>query len=364
MRLSKFLSIATFSSCLYFRGAVNGYSYNPITHANQQLFTFERIPAHKVRSDVEAVLKNFLTVKVKNILRNLPELKNHSDLDVYGTSEYAEIVLEQARNLLQQAENKRKMSKRIKESYDRAINEATKNNGEYSEKNNRILKQNLEQIDYLMKQAERLEKKAEHLKEHVKELQIHKKKQKKNVCTLKKLGVLKYVSSRNGLKHAIENVQAKIEKDGFSLYHKNEPKKTYSWNLMEMPIKVIGNVKQCFFFSYKNQDEIFCAKDVLDSFSWINALSEGFFCHNFGIKGTVLNQHIDVQKVKEMNNTNNEEILIVDIKPEDDSTTRVFVNNVEQEIENSKEIDINKIKSSFEEARKNKNDEIVEDSSE
>lgn len=360
MRLFKFLSIAVCSSFLYIGRNASCYSFHPITHANQQLFSLERVPAHKVRSDVEAVLKNFLTVKVKNLLKRLPELKNHSHAEGLDTSDYAETVLEQAKNLLQQAENKRKMSQRIKESYERAINEANKNNGEYSEKNSRILQQNLEQIEYLQKQAERLEKKAEYLKEHVKELHMHKR-EKKNICAIKKIGILKYVSSGNGLKHAIENVQARVEEDGFSLYHNNEKKKSYTWNLIEMPIKVIGNVKQCFFFSYKNHNEIFCGKDKLDAFSWINALSEGFFCHNFGLKGTVLNQNMDIKKIKETIANNNNEILTVEIKPDEDST-RVFINNVEQEIENSKEIDINKLKNTFEEGRKNKNDEIVEES--
>lgn len=353
MKLSKFLNITLFVSYFYLKRNVNSYSFNPIVHANQELFSFERIPSHKIRNDVKTVLKNFLSIKVKNILKNIPKLKNTSSINNYNEPDYSKIVLEQIDNLKQQSENKKKIAKRIKQSYENAINDVENNNGEFGLKNTQILKQNLEQIDYLMKQSEELEKKAEYLKEYMKKLNKYKK-QKTIKCNIKKNGILKYVLSTNGLKHAIENVEAKIEEDSFTLYYKNEIKKIYLWELIEIPIKIIGNVKQCFFFTYQNNKEIFCSNNELDAFSWINALSEAYFCKNFQIKGTVLNQQLNYDDIKKIKNNNKKNILIVDIKPEQNHT-KIFINDIEQNIEDSNEININKLKDNFEEERNNIN---------
>ncbi|GAB65136.1 hypothetical protein PCYB_051540 [Plasmodium cynomolgi strain B] len=118
-------------------------------------------------------------------------------------------------------------------------------------------------------------------------------------------------------------------------------------------------VEQCFLFAYKNNNQILCTDNKLKTASWVNSLAEASTCYHFGIRGMLVNTN-NVKSVQEKLDKNREKdaddkLLVVDLKPEE-GTTRVFVNNREQNVQDGYGgvIDLNKIKKNMEEEEKKK----------
>ncbi|SOV13805.1 conserved Plasmodium protein, unknown function [Plasmodium sp. gorilla clade G2] len=392
----------------------------PVSYASHQMYSFDKLTPHEIKSDLKKTFVNFITSKIQ-VLKNkfkLYDIKNteksnneeSNDSDLIGDA-YISSLEDEIKHLLEQAENKRMLSKKIKSSYDRAHkNLKRKRNVEDDGKMKNVLKQNLQHINYLNKKSDYLEKKAGELKnileqrsnENVKEGYNNDENSiynnaNHNNCSISKRGTLKFINSSNGLKHSIDNVKGMINENGFTIFYKNKKKMTYFWSVLELPIKMIGSIEQCFYFIYKNNNQIFCADNKIKAHSWINSLSEASLCFHFGIKGVLINTNINnINKNDDINNTNEENdknsdfmnniskdikqgkknkqrkiddsSLTVDIKPED-TGTRIFVNNVEQKINNDipgkdNVFNLNDIKKKMDEERKTPQSENDEDQQE
>ncbi|CRH03723.1 conserved Plasmodium protein, unknown function [Plasmodium relictum] len=349
------LSVFIFSLFFLLNNKIQCQTFLPVSYATHHLYSFDKLTPHEIKSNLKKTIVNFITTKLENIKSKFQRNDNNDDIK----NEYETSLEDKVKSLLQQAKNKRILSKKIKGSYDRALkNLKKKGNTVNEEKITKILEHNLEQIKYLNKKSDYLEKRAEDLKKHLEETKNENYKQNNN-CNISKIGKLKFVTSSNGLKHSIDNVQGNVNQNGFTIFHKNKKKMTYYWNVIELPIKVIGSVEQCFFFVYRNNNQIFCAENKLKSYSWINSLSEASLCYNFDIKGIIINKNIINDKLIKKKKIN-ENMLTVDIKPEENST-RIFVNDVEQKLKDNEDIiDLNKIKKNMEDEKKiNKKSEIT-----
>ncbi|CAX64157.2 hypothetical protein PFAG_02154 [Plasmodium falciparum Santa Lucia] len=389
----------------------------PVSYASHQMYSFDKLTPHEIKSDLKKTFGNFISSKIQ-VLKNkfkLYDIKNRekynneegNDSDLIGDA-YISSLEDEIKHLLEQAENKRMLSKKIKSSYERAHKNLKKRrNVEDDGKMKNVLKQNLQHIDYLNKKSDYLEKKAGELKnilerrgnENAKEGNDNDEKniynnEYHNNCSISKRGTLKFINSSNGLKHSIDNVNGMINENGFTIFYKNKKKMTYFWSVLELPIKMIGSIEQCFYFIYKNNNQIFCADNKIKAYSWMNSLSEASLCFHFGIKGVLINSNINnINKNDDMNNTNDENVkhsdfmnnisngikqgkknkqkkidensLTVDIKPED-TGTRIFVNDVEQKI--NKDVpgkdnvfNLNDIKKKMDDERKTPQSENDED---
>ncbi|KMZ94425.1 hypothetical protein PVMG_01783 [Plasmodium vivax Mauritania I] len=365
------LSLAFFLlTCLSPHGETNCQSLLPVSYATHQLYSFDKLTPVEVKSDLKKTLGSFIASKLKDLQRKFYDYKGYGthgrgSSDGQGEvlkSDYDASLEEEVKALLGQAKNKRYLSKRIKDSHDRALkNLKRSSNGEGSdeEKTRKLLQHNLEQINYLNKKSHYLESKAEELKRHLKSgnNKNYNYEQQGRSCDIHKTGKLKFVTSSNGLKHSIDNVQGKINNSGFTIFYKNKKKMTYLWNALELPIKLIGSVEQCFLFAYKNSNQILCTDSRLKTASWVNSLAEASTCYHFGIRGMLVNTN-NVKSVQEKIGKNRkkdagDKLLVVDLKPEE-GTTRVFVNDREQNVQdaNGGVIDLNKIKKNMEDEEK------------
>ncbi|EUD67084.1 hypothetical protein C922_02668 [Plasmodium inui San Antonio 1] len=365
------LSLAFFLlTCLSPHGKANCQSLLPVSYATHQLYSFDKLTPVEVKNDLKKTLGSFITRKLKDLQRKFYDYKgygNHgrSSSDEQGEglrSDYDASLEEEVKALLGQAQNKRYLSKRIKDSHDRALKNLKRSSNEEGsdeEKTRKLLKHNLEQINYLNKKSHYLESKAEELKRHLKSgnNKNYNYEQQGRNCDIYKTGKLKFVSSSNGLKHSIDKVQGRINNSGFTIFYKNKKKMTYLWNSLELPIKLIGSVEQCFLFVYKNNNQILCTENKLKTASWVNSLAEASTCYHFGIRGRLVNTN-NIKSVQENLDKNRKKdaggkLLVVDLKPEEE-TTRVFVNNREQNVQEGYGgvIDLNQIKKNMEEEKK------------
>lgn len=136
---------------------------------------------------------------------------------------------------------------------------------------------------------------------------------------------------------------------------------TYLLNIIELPIKIIGNVEQCFSFVYKNVDQIFCTNNKLKTLSWVNSLTEASFCANFKIKGILINlDNVDNESYKNIKKDN---LLRINIKP-DEKGTQVFVNGKKENAKENGVINLNKIKKQAEDEEKISKKEILKEDDE
>ncbi|KJP89542.1 hypothetical protein AK88_00753 [Plasmodium fragile] len=364
------LSLAFFLlTCLSPHGKANCQSLLPVSYATHQLYSFDKLTPVDVKSNLKKTLGSFITSKLKDLQKKFYDYKGygthgHGSSDEQGEAlrtDYDASLEEEVKALLGQAQNKRYLSKRIKDSHDRALKNLKRSSNEEGndeEKTRKLLQHNLEQINYLNKKSHYLESKAEELKKHLKSgnnKNNHYEHQGKN-CDIYKTGKLKFVASSNGLKHSIDNVKGRINNSGFTIFYKNKKKMTYLWNALELPIKLIGNVEQCFVFAYKNNNQILCTDNKIKTASWVNSLAEASTCYHFGIRGMLVNTNnvksVQEKLAKNRKNDAGGKMLVVDLKPEE-GTTRVFVNNQEQKVQDGHDgvIDLNKIKKNMEEER-------------
>ncbi|GAW79647.1 hypothetical protein, conserved [Plasmodium gonderi] len=381
----KFFQSHVFLSLIYFllNGKSNCQSLLPVSYATHQLYSFDKLTPLEIKSNLKKTVGSFITSKLKDIKSKFYDYKIYgtgmrgisdggrgndnigSNLDGEKSEEwkgdYDTSLEEEVKALLDKAQNKRYLSKRIRESHDRALkNLKEKNNGNArdEEKTRKLLEHNLEQINYLNKKSGYLENKAKELKKHLKSSKNKTYEQQVTNCNIYKTGKLKFVSSSNGLKHSIDNVQGKINNNGFTIFYKYKKKINYLWNILELPIKLIGSVEQCFVFTYKNSNQIFCTDNKLKTSSWVNSLTEASTCYHFGIKGMLVNIN-NVKNIKDKLSKNkkannyNDKILIVDLKP-DHEKTRVYVNGKQQNMEKNDDgvVDLNKIKKKMEDEKK------------
>lgn len=324
-------------------------TFHPMSYATHRLYSFDKITSHELRNDIKDKLNTFVETNVKTLIKRFNA--NSGFIGKHSKNEYEESLIEQIKSLHQQAENKKKLSEKIQESHDKALRDLKKGGNEDSidnEKKNKILKHNLEQIQYLNNRVQYLERKAQHLEKHLNEIK-NGGTAKSFICNIQKSGTLNFVNSANALKHSINNVEGKLDEMGFTVYHKKEKKLTYYWNLIDMPIRIIGNVEQCFSFLYKNNNQIFCSKNKLKTASWINALVEGFLCYHFDIKGVAVNTNINSSKLITPNNPN---VMNLNIKP-GEGHTRINVDGIEHEIKDGEPFDLAKMKREIEQDRKN-----------
>ncbi|CAD2088845.1 conserved Plasmodium protein, unknown function [Plasmodium vinckei brucechwatti] len=369
MKKSIKISYILFLSCLLIRNGIC-QSFLPVSYATHKLYSFDKVSPNDIKSNVNNIVSNFITSNLKVIKNKIDDYnsyyKNNDEYDSLVQNEYDASLEDEVKSLLQQSKNKRKLAKKIKESYNRALNNLKnrkgKTNDNYQEDDDEItknmLEHNLEQIHSLNKKSEYLENKAMELKKYINKSQSSNSEDYKK-CNISKTGKLKFVSSSNGLKHSIDNVQGIVNHNGFSIFYKKKKKMTYLLNIIELPIKIIGNVEQCFSFVYKNVDQIFCTNNKLKTLSWVNSLTEASFCANFKIKGILINlDNIDNESFKNIKKDN---LLRVHIKP-DEKGTQVFVNGKKENAkENGGVINLNKIKKQAEDEEKISKKEMLKD---
>lgn len=280
MKLHQMILSRIFLLSLFFflKNIINCQSFLPVSYATHQLYSFDKVTPHEIKRNLKNTVGNFIARKLKDIKSKFNSYKNYvhdGDMDNdnnnngYNSNnnditkhDYNESLGEEVKSLLQQARNKRKLSKKIKESYERALKNLQKrkndNSGDYNdndEKTSKILQHNLEQINYLNKKSNYLENRAEELKKYLK-ISTNQNYEQVNNCNISKTGKLKFVSSSNGLKHSIDNVEGKINNNGFTIFYKKK-KNTQIHTHMHIHTHINIRIHMLSIFDTKSSNGIF-----------------------------------------------------------------------------------------------------------
>uniref|UniRef100_A0A3B0N044 PH domain-containing protein n=1 Tax=Theileria annulata TaxID=5874 RepID=A0A3B0N044_THEAN len=225
------------------------------------------------------------------------------------------------------------------------------------------LESNLARAYLLYKQADLLDQKAQ---EANKSLELLHSNDKDSVilrdCNMLKIGPLSYSSRGDNVIHKTkEPLMAKLTGNSLVLYHNKMPKLTYYIVDLEMPTKPVESASRCFTFAYRGADQVFCSATEESAHTWMNAITEAWFCKNLGIKGTLISlKNIKSKKdepvpllkhaVKE---NKNKGLINMEVYVDDDKKTHLLVEGKEKPLSSISDIiDVNRI---VKEKKENKN---------
>ncbi|UVC50172.1 hypothetical protein MACK_004042 [Theileria orientalis] len=112
----------------------------------------------------------------------------------------------------------------------------------------------------------------------------------RSYCDILKIGPLSYSSRNDDIFHKTkEPLMAKLTGNSLVLYNNKIPQLTYYIVDMEMPTKPVESASKCLSFGYRGSEQVFCAATEQSAHTWMNSISEAWFCKNMGIKGTLIN---------------------------------------------------------------------------
>nr|PIM04269.1 hypothetical protein TGCOUG_273705 [Toxoplasma gondii COUG] len=107
-------------------------------------------------------------------------------------------------------------------------------------------------------------------------------------CDILKIGPVKFVpQSSELLKHSGDETMGRITGTAFTVHYRKTVKGTFFWEGVDLPIGAVADSPNCFSFKYRGNEQVLCASSRLGRDSWIDAMTEAWFCRNMGIKGTL-----------------------------------------------------------------------------
>jgi len=199
----------------------------------------------------------------------------------------------------------------------------------------------------LEKQAELLESEAKHVKNMMESYKIDSSVTNENPetnCDILKLGPLKFIPESNEiLDFKNDDTMGQITGSAFTIHYKKQLKSTFFWQGIELPVKSVEDSPNCLAFKYRGNEQILCAPSKIAKDSWIDALSEAWFCRNMGIKGilpSVKNAKKEMKKQKGFlvpppkpkQKEKRKALVNVDIAMDDKKKVHVKVNGKERSI--------------------------------
>ncbi|AFZ81402.1 hypothetical protein BEWA_008120 [Theileria equi strain WA] len=209
---------------------------------------------------------------------------------------------------------------------------------------NAQLEANLARAALLYKQADLLDEQALEAKKKLEN--IHLSPNKNNVlirdCNLLKIGPLYYSSRVDNVIHKSEEpLMAKLTGNSFMLYHNKQPQLTFYLVDVELPTKPVEDAQGCFSFRYRGAEEVLCSGTQLSAHTWMNAISEAWFCKNMGIKGTLVNikttkpqseNENTIMKHALKNDESNKGLINMEVSVDDKNKTHLLVNGNEKPV--------------------------------
>lgn len=107
------------------------------------------------------------------------------------------------------------------------------------------------------------------------------------VCDMLKIGPLEFVPTLDEVRHRVDHtVTGQLLGRSLTIFQKKRPKLTYDIESIALPIfNVPDTGEACWGFSYHGVDQLFCAANKLSRDSWIDAMSEAWFCQSEGLQG-------------------------------------------------------------------------------
>eukprot|EP00371_Babesia_bovis_P000964 XP_001609611.1 hypothetical protein [Babesia bovis T2Bo] len=127
-------------------------------------------------------------------------------------------------------------------------------------------------------------------------------------CNMLKIGPLFYSALSDDINHKDRiPLMAKLNGNSLMIYHERKPQFTFYLVDMELPARPVENAPSCFTFIYRGAEQALCAGTETSCHTWMNALTEAWFCRNEGIKGTMVNKNSGKGDSDEENNSVDED---------------------------------------------------------
>ncbi|GIX65312.1 chromosome maintenance protein [Babesia caballi] len=154
------------------------------------------------------------------------------------------------------------------------------------------LEANLARVALLHKQAELMRHQAALAKENLST--IHAAADRGSLivrdCNMLKIGPLFYSARSDDVDHKDSvPLMAKLNGNALVLYQEKVPQLTFYLVDVELPTRPVENAPSCFVFTYRGAEQALCAGTEISCHTWMNALTEAWFCKHQGIKGTMVN---------------------------------------------------------------------------
>ncbi|CDR94904.1 hypothetical protein, conserved [Babesia bigemina] len=109
-------------------------------------------------------------------------------------------------------------------------------------------------------------------------------------CNMLKIGPLFYSARSDDVEHKDKvPLMAKLNGNALVLYHEKEPQLTFYLVDVELPTRPVESAPSCFSFTYRGAEQALCAGSEMSCHTWMNALTEAWFCKNQGIRGVMTN---------------------------------------------------------------------------
>ncbi|GBE61882.1 hypothetical protein, conserved [Babesia ovata] len=154
------------------------------------------------------------------------------------------------------------------------------------------LEANLARVAMLHKQAELMQHQAAKAKEELSN--IHSSTDRSRVlgvdCNMLKIAPLFYSARSDDVEHKDKvPLMAKLNGNALVLYHEKVPQLTFYLVDVELPTRPVESAPSCFSFTYRGAEQALCAGSEMSCHTWMNALTEAWFCKNQGIRGVMAN---------------------------------------------------------------------------
>ncbi|ORM41494.1 uncharacterized protein BXIN_2460 [Babesia sp. Xinjiang] len=108
-------------------------------------------------------------------------------------------------------------------------------------------------------------------------------------CNMLKIGPLFYSARSDNIDHKDRvPLMAKLNGNSLVIYHDRKPQITYYLVDISLPTRPAENAPSCFTFVYRGAPQALCAGSEVSCHSWMNALTEAWFCRNAGLKGVMV----------------------------------------------------------------------------
>ncbi|PFH38403.1 hypothetical protein BESB_007450 [Besnoitia besnoiti] len=195
-------------------------------------------------------------------------------------------------HLLLTAQRKRKIAEKLRAAADRA--HAAVGPSTDPERQRESVESSAEaafdrsQADLMDRQAELLEAEANQVKrliESVKGTAAKPSEAPTADCDILKVGPVKFVPQNKVYAHS--ETMGRITGTAFTVHYKHAVKATFFWEGIDLPIRAIADSPNCFSFKYRGNEQVLCVSSRIGRDSWIDAMTESWFCRNMGIKGTL-----------------------------------------------------------------------------
>ncbi|GFE54417.1 hypothetical protein BaOVIS_018210 [Babesia ovis] len=111
-------------------------------------------------------------------------------------------------------------------------------------------------------------------------------------CNMLKIGPLFYSARSDDIDHKDRvPLMAKLNGNSLIIYHERKPQLTFYLVDIELPTKPVESAPSCFTFTYRGAEQALCAGTETSCHTWMNALTEAWFCRNEGIRGIMVSKN-------------------------------------------------------------------------